>query len=64
MSLLVLAVVVILLVSTLPVRSATRRHASTARRIEIAFYRLGDDIYLSGIPGPKTCNWPGRDGKR
>ncbi len=29
----------------------------SARRIEIAFYRLGDDIYLSGIPGPKTRNW-------
>src|SRR6202034_3034928 len=30
---------------------------SEQRRIEIAFYRLGDDIYLSGIPGPKTRNW-------
>ena len=27
------------------------------RRIEIAFYRLGDDIYLSGIPGPKPRHW-------
>ena len=26
-------------------------------RIEIVFYRLGDDIYLSGIPGPTTRHW-------
>ena len=30
-----------------------------ARRIEIVFYRLGDDIYLSGIPGPRPATgWP------
>jgi deazaflavin-dependent oxidoreductase (nitroreductase family) len=33
------------------------RRSGAPRRIEIAFYRLGDDIYLSGIPGPKMRNW-------
>lgn len=33
------------------------RRSGEPRRIEIAFYRLGDDIYLSGIPGPTTRNW-------
>jgi deazaflavin-dependent oxidoreductase (nitroreductase family) len=33
------------------------RRTGKSRRIEIAFYRLGDDIYLSGIPGPTTRNW-------
>ena len=27
------------------------------RRIEIVFYRLNDDFYLSGIPAPTTRNW-------
>lgn len=27
------------------------RRPGEPRRIEIVFYRLGDDIYLSGIPG-------------
>ncbi len=37
--------------------TTTGRRSGEPRRIEIAFYRLGDDIYLSGIPGPKTHNW-------
>jgi len=37
--------------------TTTGRLSGAPRRIEIAFYRLGDDIYLSGIPGPKTRNW-------
>ncbi len=37
--------------------TTTGRRSGEARRIEIAFYRLGDDIYLSGIPGPKPRNW-------
>jgi F420H(2)-dependent quinone reductase len=37
--------------------TTTGRHSGEDRRIEIAFYRLGDDIYLSGIPGPTTRNW-------
>jgi len=28
------------------------RRSGEPRRIEIAFYRFGDSIYLSGIPGP------------
>jgi deazaflavin-dependent oxidoreductase (nitroreductase family) len=37
--------------------TTTGRRSGEPRRIEIAFYRLGDDIYLSGIPLPKTRNW-------
>lgn len=37
--------------------TTTGRRSGGPRRIEIAFYRLGDEIYLSGIPGPKTRNW-------
>lgn len=37
--------------------TTTGRRSGETRRIEIAFYRLGDDIYLSGIPGPKIRNW-------
>jgi deazaflavin-dependent oxidoreductase (nitroreductase family) len=37
--------------------TTTGRRTRKSRRIEIAFYRLGDDIYLSGIPGPTTRNW-------
>ena len=33
------------------------RRSGQARRIEIVFYRLGDDIYLSGIPAPKQRDW-------
>ena len=37
--------------------TTTGRRSGQPRRIEITFYRLGDDIYLSGIPGPKTRDW-------
>ena len=37
--------------------TTTGRRSGEPRRIEIAFYRLGDDIYLSGIPGLKTRSW-------
>jgi deazaflavin-dependent oxidoreductase (nitroreductase family) len=33
------------------------RRSGEPRRIEIVFYRLGDDVYLSGIPAPRTRNW-------
>jgi deazaflavin-dependent oxidoreductase (nitroreductase family) len=32
--------------------TTTGRRSGEPRRIEIVFYRFGDDIYLSGIPGP------------
>jgi len=37
--------------------TTTGRRSGEPRRIEIVFYRLGGDIYLSGIPGPKTRDW-------
>jgi deazaflavin-dependent oxidoreductase (nitroreductase family) len=37
--------------------TTTGRRSGEPRRIEIVFYRCGDDIYLSGIPGPTTRNW-------
>jgi deazaflavin-dependent oxidoreductase (nitroreductase family) len=37
--------------------TTTGRRSGLPRRIEIVFYRLGDDIYLSGIPGPTTRDW-------
>ena len=37
--------------------TTTGRRSGEARRMEIVFYRLGDDIYLSGIPGPTTRDW-------
>jgi deazaflavin-dependent oxidoreductase (nitroreductase family) len=37
--------------------TTTGRRSGEPRRIEIVFYRTGDDIYLSGIPGPKTRDW-------
>ncbi|MGH9047181.1 MAG: nitroreductase/quinone reductase family protein [Acidimicrobiales bacterium] len=37
--------------------TTTGRRTGESRRIEIVFYRLGDDIYLSGIPGPRTRDW-------
>lgn len=37
--------------------TTTGRRSGEARRIEIVFYRLDDDIYLSGIPAPKTRDW-------
>jgi len=35
----------------------TGRRSGKPRRIEIVFYRLGEDVYLSGIPAPKTRDW-------
>jgi deazaflavin-dependent oxidoreductase (nitroreductase family) len=37
--------------------TTTGRRSHEPRRIEIVFYRLGDDVYLSGIPGPKIRDW-------
>ena len=37
--------------------TTTGRRSGELRRIEIVFYRLGDEVYLSGIPGPKTRDW-------
>jgi deazaflavin-dependent oxidoreductase (nitroreductase family) len=37
--------------------TTTGRRSGQPRRIEIVFYRLGEDIYLSGIPGPQRRNW-------
>jgi deazaflavin-dependent oxidoreductase (nitroreductase family) len=37
--------------------TTTGRRSGLPRRIEIVFYRLGDDIYLSGIPAPKPRHW-------
>src|SRR5580700_4342525 len=37
--------------------TTTGRRSGKPRRIEICFYRLGDSIYLSGIPGPRTRDW-------
>lgn len=37
--------------------TTTGRRSGRSRRIEIVFYRLDEDVYLSGIPGPKTRDW-------
>jgi deazaflavin-dependent oxidoreductase (nitroreductase family) len=37
--------------------TTTGRRSGLPRRIEIVFYRLGDDIYLSGIPASKPRDW-------
>ena len=37
--------------------TTTGRRSGQPRRIEIVFYRFDDEIYLSGIPGPKTRGW-------
>ena len=37
--------------------TTTGRRSGKPRRIEIVFYRLGEDLYLSGIPTPKTREW-------
>jgi deazaflavin-dependent oxidoreductase (nitroreductase family) len=37
--------------------TTTGRRSGAPRRLEIVFYRLGDDIYLSGIPAPKPRDW-------
>jgi deazaflavin-dependent oxidoreductase (nitroreductase family) len=33
------------------------RRSGEPRRIEICFYRNGDCVYLSGVPGPRTRDW-------
>lgn len=37
--------------------TTTGRSSGAPRRIEIVFYRIGDSIYLSGIPAPRTRDW-------
>lgn len=37
--------------------TTTGRRSGKPRRIEIVFYRLGEDLYLSGIPAPKAREW-------
>jgi deazaflavin-dependent oxidoreductase (nitroreductase family) len=37
--------------------TTTGRRSGEPRRIEICFYRVGDSIYLSGVPGPRTRDW-------
>ena len=47
--------------ATLPERTVdittTGRRSGQPRRIEICFYRFGDAVYLSGVPGPRTRDW-------
>ncbi len=33
------------------------RRSGQERRIEICFYRVGDAIYLTGVPGSKRRDW-------
>ncbi len=37
--------------------TTTGRRSGLPRRIEIVFYRFEDEIYLSGIPAPRTRDW-------
>jgi deazaflavin-dependent oxidoreductase (nitroreductase family) len=37
--------------------TTTGRRSGQPRRIEIVFYRVGKDFYLSGIPAPTTRDW-------
>jgi deazaflavin-dependent oxidoreductase (nitroreductase family) len=37
--------------------TTTGRHSGEPRRIEIVFYRSGDEIYLSGVPSAKPRAW-------
>jgi hypothetical protein len=37
--------------------TTTGRNSGRPRRIEIVFYRIGDAIYLSGIPAPRRRDW-------
>jgi deazaflavin-dependent oxidoreductase (nitroreductase family) len=37
--------------------TTTGRRSGEPRRIEIVFYRVGEDVYLSGIPGPTRRDW-------
>ncbi|MBE7189244.1 nitroreductase/quinone reductase family protein [Jatrophihabitans endophyticus] len=37
--------------------TTTGRRSGLARRIEICFYRVDDEIYLSGVPGERRRDW-------
>jgi deazaflavin-dependent oxidoreductase (nitroreductase family) len=37
--------------------TTTGRRTGQLRRIEICFYCFEDQIYLSGVPGPRTRDW-------
>ena len=37
--------------------TTTGRRTGAPRRIEIVFYRLDGDIYLSGVPAPRQRDW-------
>lgn len=37
--------------------TTTGRRSGLPRRIEIVFYRYGNDIYLSGVPAERTRDW-------
>ncbi|MHB1853519.1 MAG: PNPOx family protein [Acidimicrobiales bacterium] len=37
--------------------TTTGRRTGRPHRIEIVFYRMGEDIYLSGIPASTTRDW-------
>ena len=37
--------------------TTTGRRSGEPRRIEIAFYRFEDSVYLSGIPAPRARAW-------
>jgi hypothetical protein len=37
--------------------TTTGRRSGQPRRIEIVFYQLDGEVYLSGIPAPTTRNW-------
>jgi len=37
--------------------TTTGRRSGEPRRIEIVFYRLGEEVYLSGIPAPRPRDW-------
>jgi deazaflavin-dependent oxidoreductase (nitroreductase family) len=37
--------------------TTTGRRSAQPRRIEIAFYRFEDSVYLSGIPAPRPRSW-------
>jgi deazaflavin-dependent oxidoreductase (nitroreductase family) len=37
--------------------TTTGRRSGAPRRIEIAFYRSGGSLYLSGIPAPRRRDW-------
>ena len=37
--------------------TTTGRRSGQPRRIETCFYRFEDDVYLSGIPGPRRRDW-------